>query len=207
LFALKQIAVFVVCFQMALVMFIAPILSAPLISAELESGQFDLFRITRLNSWTIVSGKLQAVLLPVIILLLATIPPYFVIAYIEPELIGGVLRSTVTVLATMLFFCSAGLCCSSFTSKTARAIATTYSLVVAVCVISMLGLLAGGILSERVLEWLFKTNPIISALSQVSMPSLKKYDLWHPNLVILIVSSVVLLLLGAFRVRYLVRPK
>lgn len=207
LFTVNVIAVFVICFQLMLVMFIAPIMSAPLISAEVESGQFDLLRITRLNSWTIITGKFEAVLFPIVIMLIATIPPYFVITYIEPNLLMGVIRSTATVLATVFFFCAAGLCFSSFSSKTARAIAGTYTLVVVVCVLSLLGLLARGILSDRILEWMFKTNPIIAALSQVSLPLLKDYNLWQPNLIFLIAGGLLLLIIGSIRVSFLVRPK
>jgi ABC-type transport system involved in multi-copper enzyme maturation permease subunit len=201
------IAVFLVCFQMAIVLFLVPILSAPLVSAEIENGQFELLRFTRLRAWTIVSGKFQAVLIPVLILLGATVPPYFVIAYLDANLIGGMIRAVVTVVLSVVFVCAAGLCTSAFSRRTARAISATYTLVVVLCVISMLGLLARGILEERVLVWLFRVNPVAVALGQLELGVLKDYDLWRWNAQFLAIGALVMLVTAALRVGCLLRPR
>jgi len=201
------IAVLTVSFQMALMLFAAPILSAPLISSELESGRFDLLRLTKLSSFKIISGKFQSVLIPLAILVVATLPPYLALGYVDRSLWPGIVRSTITLLATLLFICSAGMFFSAFSRRTATSIAATYVLVVVTCVMSLVGLLAQQSLSHATLQRLFVVNPVVTMLSETALPSLREsFQLWKPNLFFLLCGSVVLLVGAAVRVGRLVRP-
>lgn len=204
----RIIAVFTVSFQMVLMLLVAPIFSAPLISSEIESGRFDLLRLTKLSSIKIVSGKFQSVVLPLTMLVIATLPPYLALGYIEPVLWPHIARTGVTLVATLLFVCSAGMFFSAMSRKTATSVAATYVLVVLTCVLSLVGLLAPASFSPAVLRRVFVVNPVVTMLAEVALPSLRdKYELWLPNLYFLLVSSVVLMVLATLRVRMLVRPR
>ena len=204
----QAIAVFTVSFQMVLILFMAPIFSAPLISSEVESGRFDLLRLTKLRSLAIVSGKFQSVIIPLAILMIATLPPYFALGYIDRTLIPGIARSAGTLVATLLFICASGMFFSSVSRKTSTSIAATYVVVVLTCVLSLVGLLAEQRFSVSLLKPLFVINPVVTMLSETALPDLRdSYHLWLPNLQFLLISAVVLLFLAAVRVGYIVRPR
>jgi ABC-type transport system involved in multi-copper enzyme maturation permease subunit len=208
MFPTRVIGIFTVSFQMVLILFMGPIFSAPLISSEIENGRFDLLRLTKLRSWTIVSGKFQSVIIPLAILLVATLPPYFALGYIDRSLIPGILRSGITLVATVMFICSAGMFFSSISRKTATSIAATYVVVVLTCVLSLVGLLAQNRFSPELLKPMFLINPVVAMLSETALPDVRDaFHLWLPNLKFLLASSVILLILAAIRVGFLVRPR
>jgi hypothetical protein len=208
LYATSIIAVFTVSFQMILVLFLAPIFSAPLISSEVESGRFDLLRLTKMSSLRMVSGKFQSVILPLAILMLATVPPYLALGYIDKSLVPGILRSSVTLLATLLFISAVGLFFSSLCRRTATSIAGTYVVVVVTCVLSLVGLLAPGSFSHGMLQKMFVVNPVVTMLSETALTHLRTdFTLWLPNLYLLLISSVVLLLAATVRVSWLMSPR
>ncbi len=207
LYAPSIIAVFTISFQMTLILFMGPIFSAPLISREVENQRFDLLRLTRLSSFTIVSGKYQSVIIPVVLLLIATLPPYFALGYVDRTLITGILRSSATLLATLIFICSAGVMFSSFAKRTSSSIAATYVVVVATCVLSLIGLLARQHFSHDVLQTMFVVNPIVVMLSEIALPELREtFRLWLPNIYFLIIAAISMLFVAVIRVSYIVRP-
>ena len=207
-YATRVIAIFTVSFQMILVLFLAPIFSAPLISSEVESGRFDLLRLTKLRGLKITLGKFESVILPLLTLMIATLPPYLALGYIDRSLIPGILHSAGTLGATLLFVCSAGIFFSSMVRRTSTSVAATYVVVVLTCVVSLVGLLAESGFSHEVLQYLFVVNPVVSMLSEVALPELRQnFNLWLPNIYFLLVGSGVLLILTSLRVSYLVRPR
>ncbi|MFW5914909.1 MAG: ABC transporter permease [Planctomycetota bacterium] len=208
LYATRIIAIFTVSFQMALVLFLTPIFSGPLISSEIEAGRFDLLRLTKLKPLQIVTGKFQSVLLPLVIMMLATMPPYLALGYIDRALVPGILRSSATLGATLLFVCAAGIFFSSMARRTSTSVAATYIVVILMGVVSLVGLLARAGLSHSVLQTIFVINPVVAMLSEIAVPSLKQdFNLWLPNIYILLSGSAALLLAAAVRVHYLVRPR
>ena len=208
IYATRVIAIFTVSFQMVLVLFLTPIFSAPLISSEIEAGRFDLLRLTKLSSLKIVAGKFESVILPLLILMIATLPPYLALGYIDRSLIPGILHSAATLGATLLFVCSAGLFFSSMARRTSTSVAATYVVVVLTCVVSLVGLLAPEGFSKSVLQPLFVINPVVSMLSEVALPDLRQdFQLWLPNIYFLLSGAVAMLIAAALRVNYLVRPR
>ncbi len=207
LHAPQIIATLTVSFQMALVLFVTPIFSAPVISSEIESGRFDLLRLTKLTSMKIISGKFQSVIIPLTILVLATLPPYLALGYIDRSLVPGIARSAITLVATLLFICAAGIFFSSALRKTSTSIAATYMVVVLTSVLSLIGLLAPESFSRTFLQALFVVNPVVTMLSEIALTHLQEsFNLWRPNLYFLLISSGVLLVLASIRLKLIVRP-
>ena len=75
-----------VVLQVALIVLVTPSLSAGLISSERESGGWRLLLMTPLSAGAILRGKLLSAIWPVLLILLATLPGYAVMIYIEPGL-------------------------------------------------------------------------------------------------------------------------
>jgi ABC-type transport system involved in multi-copper enzyme maturation permease subunit len=87
----KYIAGGLVLLQIALLLLFAPSLGAGLVSAERESGSWQLLRMTPLRPGAILRGKLMSVGLPLLLLFFATLTGYSVLITIDP-LIGPELQ-------------------------------------------------------------------------------------------------------------------
>src|SRR5262249_12349995 len=92
-----------VLLQIALLILFAPSLAAGLVSAERESGTWQLLRMTPLRPGTILRGKLMSVALPLVLLLCATLPGYGVVMTIKPALVPQVQRVVVCLVLTAVF--------------------------------------------------------------------------------------------------------
>ena len=113
-------------------MLLAPALAAGLISAERESGSWALLLMTPLPAHRIVLGKLISVAWPAALLLLATLPGYAVMMYIQPVLQPQILRVLTTLIlgTAMAIMLSAAI--SSLMARTATATMVAYGVVGAI---------------------------------------------------------------------------
>lgn len=192
-----------VIFQMALIVLITPSLAAGLISGERESGGWALLQMTPLSTFTIVSGKLMSAAWTVLLILLATLPGYVVMILIKPDILDQVLHvlyvlALMAVLAVML---SAAI--SSLLSSTAAATATSYAVLVALCVGPVLVWLGENApfsraVVERVLPW----SPLATGLAMIEAPGFESYHLWPISGYILggmSVASLIVLMIQTWR--------
>ncbi|MFW5802757.1 MAG: ABC transporter permease [Verrucomicrobiota bacterium] len=72
-----------VSLPLGMILLISPVLSSPAIAEEHEKGVFDMLRCTLLRPRTIVTGKLQVSCFFLVLLLAATLPTFFVLAYVS----------------------------------------------------------------------------------------------------------------------------
>ncbi len=119
----------VVLFEFLLIGFIGPSLTAGAITSERERRTFDLLRTTLLSARALVFGKLGSACL-FLLLVVFTALPIEALAF----LLGGVgieemLISSAMLVTNILFFCTLGLFCSSFTKRTLTANVTSYALI------------------------------------------------------------------------------
>lgn len=132
----KTIFSSVVLFEFLMISFIGPSLTAGAITSERERRTFDLLRTTLLSARALVFGKLGSACM-YLLLLVVTALPIEALAF----LLGGVgveeiLISSAMLVVNIIFFCTLGLFCSSFTKRTLTANVTSYSLIL----VSMLAL-------------------------------------------------------------------
>jgi hypothetical protein len=168
--------------QVALIVLAAPSLAAGLISAERESGGWVLLQMTPLSAGRIVRGKLLSVLWPVGLILLATLPGYLVMIYIEPELWNQVWLVLVTLALAAVFALAASAAASSLFRRTALATTSAYALLTALfggTTLVWLGRDApfGRALVERALV----ANPMAAALSIIGLDQFRGYALVPAN--------------------------
>ncbi|MBX3440186.1 MAG: ABC transporter permease, partial [Planctomycetaceae bacterium] len=128
-----SIGAIMVVLQVALLVLITPSLAAGLIATERESGGWVLLQSTPMSVWRIVWGKLLSVLVTVGLVLLATLPGYLVMTYIDPGKWPEVRRIGVCLLLTAAFVMIASAAAGSLYSRTVTAIAAAYAIVLAVC--------------------------------------------------------------------------
>lgn len=94
-----NMAAAVAAMMVLLVVLLGPAVSAGAICTDRETGVWDLLRVTPIPSWRIVSGKFQAAIIPLLLLILAALPALFILVYFDssfaPQL-GAFLESLKT---------------------------------------------------------------------------------------------------------------
>ena len=151
---------------LAAVFAVAPAVAGSALSSERENQTFDLLLTSGLPPRTIVSGKLLAALIFVLLLGSTTLPG-FAIAWmfggVSPRDIGLALLVLVTTLA---FICAVGLVCSALARSSTLAALYTYGVVYLVTVGSLLGYLVGASAqSEALVRPLLALNPFVALLT------------------------------------------
>jgi ABC-type transport system involved in multi-copper enzyme maturation permease subunit len=122
-----------VLLQVALLILFAPSLGAGLVSAERETGSWTLLRMTPLSPGRILRGKLMSVVLPLLLLLCATLPGYAVLMMIEPATIPRIGSVAVCLALTAVFILLVSAAAGALFRSTAAALTASYVALLAVC--------------------------------------------------------------------------
>jgi len=197
-----------VLLQVALLILFAPSLAAGLVSAERESGTWELLRMTPLRPGTILLGKLLSVAWPLLLLLCATLPGYIVIMTIKPELVHQVWRVVACLALTAVFAVLVSAAASTLFRSTAAATTAAYLGLLAVCggpLLIWLGREAP--FGHTAVEASLTLDPVAAALQASAMPAFVHYELLPANWWIIGSACVVLLLFLTVRTWQLYRPE
>ncbi|MFO0871952.1 MAG: ABC transporter permease [Pirellulales bacterium] len=196
-----------VMFQVLLVVLLTPSLAAGLVSAERESGGWDLLRMTTVSGLRIVTGKLASVAWTLLLILLATAPGYLVMIYIKPTMWLQVSLVMTCLALTALYTLAVSAAVGAWFQRTATSTVTVY----VVLMVLFLGPLLVWFGREapfghRFVQAALALNPMGAALSVIEMPGFEQYELvplswWVAG----VVSAVAFGSLG-FRVWRLLRP-
>ncbi|MEZ6148803.1 MAG: ABC transporter permease subunit [Pirellulaceae bacterium] len=174
----EKIAGPLVLMQLALMLLVGPSLGATLISAEVESGGWELLRATPFPAIRILSGKLMSVVWTMLLVLLATLPGYAVMSTIQPAMSGQVGNVIISLLVAVAMVVAISGCVSSFCKTTAVATATSYGVLLSLFVGTLLVWLARGKpFGPLFVERLLRINPAAAALSEMNTPGFEQYNL------------------------------
>ncbi len=132
--------------QTALVMLIAPALTAGAIAGEKDRQTFDLLLSTRLSAFSIVAGKLVTSLAFVILLILASVPLLSLVFLFGGVPAGLVVRTIAVQMVTALIMGAGGLFFSTIVRRTTAATA----LGIVLAVVMGLGTVLFGALSPAI---------------------------------------------------------
>lgn len=204
----ETIGAIMVVMQVALIVLIAPSLSAGLISGEREHGGWQLLQTTPMSNTRIVWGKLLSAIFPLIIVLCATMPGYLVIAYIQPGMGLQVQRVVICLAMTALFAMSLSAAVGSLFTRTAAATASAYGILLAVCVLPMLVWMGRDApFGHDTVQSALSISSIAAALSVINMPGFQNYDLIPTNWWFLGIASVLSLLVMLSQAYRISRPR
>jgi ABC-type transport system involved in multi-copper enzyme maturation permease subunit len=203
----EQIAIALVLMQICLLMLVGPSLGSSLIAGEVESGGWTLLRATPFSSLRILTGKLSSVLLTLMMVLLATIPGYLVMGYIQPTLSGQISNVFLSLLMAVILIVSVSACVSVFCRSTAVATVASYSILLLIFAGTMLFWLARGkpfgpLLVERILL----LNPVAVALSEMEAPGFSQYNLAPMGWYVSAAISILCLSCMAFKTWRMMKP-
>jgi ABC-type transport system involved in multi-copper enzyme maturation permease subunit len=143
--------VFLLLFIVSLV---GPAFSAGAIVSEKDRQTYDLLVITALSAREIVMAKLNAILVFMGLLILATLPFQGMAYFFGGVAFGEVLVATLVLLLTALLFCSMGLFVSSFARSTTIANMVNYAIIIPLLLgipffVFLIGVLSSGVFFDR----------------------------------------------------------
>jgi ABC-type Na+ efflux pump permease subunit len=203
---LKYLAQVLVAFQMGLIALVVPSLSSAAISSEIETGTFETLRLSRLRGGTIFWGKLLPTVLPALLPVLALLPAYYAVQFVqESYLVRFLLLLPVVVLA--VFFCvTLGILCSSLLSQSARATVAAYLVAAALFALPLFAWWASGVqLSTAVGAGIAFLSPLVMAIDIVSDPTSAVAALRMQHLWVTGSLCVVMIVVARLRLRALLR--
>lgn len=178
----QMIGGIMVVLQVALIAFITPSLAANLISAERESGGWNLLMMTPLSAASILIGKLASVLLTLVLVLFATLPGYLVMIWIHPPMRWQVSQVLICLGWMILFATLLSAAVSSVCRRAATATTIAYALLGVVCFGTMLFWLGRETtFGHATVEHALKINPMAAALTIIETPGFTRYSLIPTN--------------------------
>jgi len=203
---IPMMASVVAAMMVVLMLLIGPSLAGGALSADRETGIWDVLRTTRLSSWQIVSGKFQSSVIPLLLFAIATLPALLILLYFNAGLLTNVIRICYVIGMTILFVSTMGMFFSSIFSRTATATAWTYAVVVSMALMALLVILGRDLFSERVVRTIFLFNPIAVAMGAAGHDTMQKYGLVFPHLKLMAVITAGMFAITVARVWRLRKP-
>jgi ABC-type transport system involved in multi-copper enzyme maturation permease subunit len=163
---LAHVATVLVSLQLGLVALIDPSLTSPAISSERESGTFETLRLTPLGGGKIFWGKLMPSLPAAMLPVLALLPAYGAVYFVDTGYQQRFLSLLPVVVLAVLLCCTVGLAASALFENTARATVAAYLVCAGIFVLPLVPYFAAGSqLGEEAAAWLAMPSPLVVGLS------------------------------------------
>ncbi len=204
---LKYVSQVLIAYQLGVVLLVTPSFGSASVSGELESGTFEILRMTPLKAGSIFWGKFLPALPPAMLPILAMLPAYGALCFIQPSYLPRFENVQPIVLMAVLLYCVLGLCCSTFVNQTARATVSAYLIASAVMVLPLLGWWAGGaqMMPVRWAKWIAFVSPLVMAMNQLPDSDPQIAALFFPHLWLMGGLCVALLIISWLRLKVLLR--
>jgi len=204
---LRYVAQVLVAFQIALVTLVVPSLSSAALSSELENGTFELLRLTPLRAGQIFWGKLLPAFLPAVLPIIALLPAYGTVCFVNYDYLSRVVLILPVVVLTVLMFSILGLTCSAFLSNTARATVVAYLIAAGIVVLPTLVWWAGGagLASVKMTRWVAACSPLVMAMNLLPNSDQPVYALRSFHLYLMGGLCFLMLVLSWIRLKVLLR--
>jgi ABC-type transport system involved in multi-copper enzyme maturation permease subunit len=162
---LVYIITVIVALQFGIIALVTPSLASPVISTEREAGTFEMLRMTRLGGGKIFWGKFIPALLPALLPMVAIVPAWVVISFVNDHYIQYAVSIIPITLLALLMCSTVAMACSAMSATSARATVLAYMIVAAIFILPMLAWwTAGSILAPRLAGWVAMISPLAVAL-------------------------------------------
>ncbi len=197
----------IIILQVALIVLLTPGLAASMIAGEMETGSWNLLRVTPMGPGKILRGKLISVVLTLALLLCATLPGYAVIMLIQPNLQAQVQQVIVCLILAALLAMLISATVSSFFRSTAVATTVAYGILISLFAGTMLVWVnLDAPFGHSVVERTLQFNPLAAALSAIEANGFQNFNLIPSAWWISSILCGLLLIVLYFRVRRLSQP-
>ncbi len=186
--------------MVAMIILVGPAITSGTICSDRETDVWDLLRMTRLSSWRIVTGKFQASVIPLLLLVVAMLPALGILLYFNMGLLPNVLWVLAVVGITVLFVATVGMFFSAVFSKTSTATAWTYSVMLLLGLLTLLVLLGEQLFAARFVRAVFVVNPIAAVLAAAGNPDMQRMEIVVPYVKIMSLATAGMLCVTVARV-------
>jgi ABC-type transport system involved in multi-copper enzyme maturation permease subunit len=204
----EYIGAALVLLQIALLILFAPSLGAGLVSSEHESGTWQLLRMTPLSAGVILRGKFLSVILPLILLLCATLPGYAVMMLTKPEMVYRVQQVAACLVLTAAFAVLVSAAASTLFRSTAVAMIVSFLALLAICMGPLLFWLGREApWGHSTVQAVLTLDPVAAALQAARTPGFTQYELLPMNWWLIGATCAVLLAFICARTWQLCRPE
>lgn len=206
---LTYVANIVVAFQIGIIALVVPSLTSAAISSEFENDTFETLRLSRLSGGQIFWGKFLPAFIPAILPVLAIVPAYAALWYVDNGYLARFLLIGPIVLLSVIFCCTLGLMVSSFSANTARATVTTYLIAAAIYVVPVFAWWAmGQQLTAGTAKWIAFISPLVMSLTLLPSTDTTQnimQQMYWPHLYLTIGLCIAMLIIARTRLSYLLR--
>ena len=203
---LHYVAVVLIAFQIGVIAMIDPSLTSPAITSELETGTFEILKLTPLSSGEVFWGKLLPALAPAMLPIIALLPAYGVICFVNPIYLRSALMILPVFLMAVALCCSTGLACSTFMKNSTSSTITNYFIIAGIVVLPLLAwLAAGAYIDVRLANWIALFSPFVMSVNLLPDGSADIARLLPQHLMTTGGVCLLMLLLARVRLRLLLR--
>lgn len=205
---LEYVAAVVITFQVGLVALVSPSLTSSTVSTEIENGTWEVLRLTPLSGWRIFWGKFIPAFLPALLPIVALLPAYGALWFVQPSYQVYFFMVLPVVLLAAAFCCTLGLMCSTLIPNTARATVTAYLLTAALFVGPMIAWSASGVvLSPKIAAYIGFLSPLVVAVNVLpnGWAALSQQGLYDVHLYLMGLLTIIMLVIAWLRLAALMR--
>jgi hypothetical protein len=196
---LRYVATVLVAFQIGIIALVTPSLTSSTISSELENGTFETLRLSRLRGGQIFWGKFLPAFQPAVLPILALIPGYGAICFINPEYLTRLNILLPVIVLSVALCCAIGIACSAFIANTARATVAAYIIVTALFVLPAAGWWA---MQANILPGGYKLafiSPLVQGINLLPDYPALLFAMWRAHLILMGSLFVVTVIVARIR--------
>lgn len=174
----ERIGGIIIVAQVALIIIFTPGLAGGLIAGELESGGWNLMRVTPLSAGRIVRGKLLSVMVTLLLVLCASLPGYGIMMAIKPVLREQVIQVLISLVLSAVFALLVSATISAFFRTTAVATTVSYGVLMLIFAGTMIiWANQDAPFSREFVEQVLSVNPMAGALNAMQVQGFESFDL------------------------------
>lgn len=206
-FGVTTIAALLVVLQVVLVIALTPSLASGLISGELDSGGWALLRMTPMSATKVVMGKILSVVWTLVLVLMATLPGYVMMIFIQPVMMLQVQLVLICLALTAVYALAVSAAIGGMFRSTAVSTTMTYVIVIGLFLFPMLIWVGRDApFGPDTVQTALLMNPVGAALSVIESPGFESYNLLPTAWWIAAIVSVVMFVILGLQVWRLTRP-
>lgn len=174
----ERIGGIIIVAQVALILVFTPGLAGGMIAGEIESGGWNLLRVTPLSAGRILRGKLLSVLITLALVLCASLPGYGIMMMIKPVLREQIVQVLISLVFSAVLSLMVSATVSTFFRSTAVATTVSYGVLL---------LIFGGTMvvwanldapfSHDFVQKVLSLNPMAGALNVMQVSGFESFEL------------------------------
>ena len=203
----ERIGGIIIVAQVALIVVLTPGMAGGIISGEMESGGWNLLRVTPLSAGKILRGKLFSVLLTLMLVLCASLPGYAIMMAIKPNLQQQVIQVLICLMLSAVLSLMISATVSAFFRTTAAATTVSYGILITLFVGTLIiWANMNAPFGHNFVEQVLSINPMAGALNAIQAEGFESFNLVPRTWWISGGACVVLLIILQLRIWHLCQP-